>query len=96
MKSVFKMSAFELVQHEASQGQERGTSDLETALADKLTQAVLLLIICTEQLQDYSPNECVIGRSGDTNISELLAFCEVDEAKKMADELHQETEKCKK
>lgn len=77
MKSVFNMSAFELVQHEAGQGQKYGTTDLETALAEKLTEVVRLLTIATEQLQDYSENECVMGRTGDTNISELLAFCEV-------------------
>lgn len=79
MESVFKMSAYELVQHEASQGQKYGTTDLETALADKLTEAVRLLAICTEQLQDYSENECVIGRTGRTSISALLEFCEVSE-----------------
>lgn len=55
------------------------TNELKTLCATlgASIEAVRLLNIATERLQEYSENECVIGRTGDTNISELLAFCEV-------------------
>lgn len=77
MKTVSDMTASELVKAEAEKGETGfgGSTDLETALADKLTKALHLLTICVEQLQDYSPNELVMGRSGDVRVANLVDFC---------------------
>lgn len=75
-KSIWNMSANELIEYEFNGGEMGMTGDLETALANKLETACTYLGVCIKQLEEYSDNELVIdwAENKTLSLSELKQF----------------------